>query len=72
MDLHDRGEEIFHELGGRSFFQEVKDDGLGNITCKMLDLIHDHAQSIMNRECQLIKDQQSCLNQSLPSKTFRH
>ncbi|KAI5559409.1 hypothetical protein BDE02_17G107900 [Populus trichocarpa] len=56
IDLHDRGEEIFHELVGRSFFQEVEDDGLGNITCKMHDLIHDLAQYIMNGECYLIED----------------
>ncbi|XP_011001596.1 PREDICTED: putative disease resistance protein RGA4 [Populus euphratica] len=56
MDMHDKGEEIFHELVGRSFFQEVKDDGLGNITRKMHDLVHDLAQSITNRECCLIAD----------------
>ncbi|XP_052304195.1 putative disease resistance protein RGA4 isoform X2 [Populus trichocarpa] len=68
IDLHDRGEEIFHELVGRSFFQEVKDDGLGNITCKMHDLIHDLAQYIMNGESYLIED-----NTRLSiSKTVRH
>nr|APR64167.1 hypothetical protein [Populus tomentosa] len=46
MDLHVRGIEIFNELVGRSFLQEVQDDGLGNITCKMHDLMHDLAQSI--------------------------
>ncbi|PNS96618.1 hypothetical protein POPTR_017G127800v4 [Populus trichocarpa] len=68
IDLHDRGEEIFHELVGRCFFQEVKDYGLGNITCKMHDLIHDLAQYIMNGECYLIEDDTKL---SIP-KTVRH
>ncbi|XP_061946988.1 putative disease resistance protein RGA1 [Populus nigra] len=49
MDLH--GIEIFDELVGRSFLQEVEDDGFGNITCKMHDLMHDLAQSIAAQEC---------------------
>ncbi|KAI5559516.1 hypothetical protein BDE02_17G116400 [Populus trichocarpa] len=49
MDLH--GIEIFDELVGRSFLQEVEDDGFGNITCKMHDLMHDLAQSIAVLEC---------------------
>ena len=69
IDLHDRGEEIFHELVGRSFFQEVMDDGLGNIACKMHDLIHDLAQYIMNGECYLIEDDTRL--SSIP-KTVRH
>ncbi|XP_034919401.2 putative disease resistance protein RGA4 [Populus alba] len=51
MDLHVRGIEIFNELVGRSFLQEVQDDGFGNITCKMHDLMHDLAQSIAVQEC---------------------
>ncbi|KAI5559482.1 hypothetical protein BDE02_17G113400 [Populus trichocarpa] len=51
MDLHVMGIEIFNELVGRSFLQEVKDDGFGNITCKMHDLMHDLAQSIAEQEC---------------------
>ncbi|KAJ6867448.1 hypothetical protein NC652_038610 [Populus alba x Populus x berolinensis] len=68
MDLHDKGEEIFHELVGRSFFQEVMDDGLGNIECKMHDLIHDLAQYIMKRECCLIEGNTKL---QIP-KTIRH
>ncbi|KAG5227335.1 disease resistance protein [Salix suchowensis] len=55
MDLHVKGIEIFNELVGRTFLQEVKDDGFGNITCKMHDLMHDLAQSVMSRECLLIE-----------------
>ncbi|KAG5226351.1 disease resistance protein [Salix suchowensis] len=51
MDLHVKGIEIFDELVGRSFLQEVEDDGFGNITCKMHDLMHDLAQSIAVQEC---------------------
>ncbi|XP_034919404.2 putative disease resistance protein RGA4 [Populus alba] len=51
MDLHVMGIEIFNELVGRSFLQEVEDDGFGNITCKMHDLMHDLAQSIAVQEC---------------------
>uniref|UniRef100_A0A6N2LF01 AAA+ ATPase domain-containing protein n=1 Tax=Salix viminalis TaxID=40686 RepID=A0A6N2LF01_SALVM len=50
MDLHITGIEIFNELVGRSFLQEVEDDGFGNITCKMHDLMHDLAQSIAVQE----------------------
>ncbi|KAI5559527.1 hypothetical protein BDE02_17G117400 [Populus trichocarpa] len=51
MDLHVMGIEIFNELVGRSFLQEVEDDEFGNITCKMHDLMHDLAQSIAAQEC---------------------
>uniref|UniRef100_A0A6N2N724 Rx N-terminal domain-containing protein n=1 Tax=Salix viminalis TaxID=40686 RepID=A0A6N2N724_SALVM len=55
MDLHVKGIEIFNELVGRSFLQEVQDDGFGNVRCKMHDLMHDLAQSMMSRECFLIE-----------------
>ncbi|KAL9381420.1 hypothetical protein Peur_027077 [Populus x canadensis] len=55
MDLHVMGIEIFNELVGRSFLQEVEDDGFGNITCKMHDLMHDLAQSIAAQECYTIE-----------------
>nr|XP_034892099.1 putative disease resistance protein RGA1 isoform X2 [Populus alba] len=55
MDLHVMGIEIFNELVGRSFLQEVEDDGFGNITCKMHDLMHDLAQSIAVQECYTTK-----------------
>ncbi|KAL9344019.1 hypothetical protein Peur_064450 [Populus x canadensis] len=51
MDLHVMGIDLFNELVGRSFLQEVHDDGFGNVTCKMHDLMHDLAQSIAAQEC---------------------
>ncbi|XP_039054511.1 putative disease resistance protein RGA1 [Hibiscus syriacus] len=50
-DLHEIGDEIFLELTWRSFFQEVKEDNDGTVTCKMHDLVHDLAISIMRFEC---------------------
>ncbi|KAM3693920.1 hypothetical protein ACJW31_07G021200 [Castanea mollissima] len=50
-DLYDFGVDIFNELVWRSFFQDVKEVYPGYITCKMHDLMHDLAQSIMSHEC---------------------
>ncbi|KAM3741737.1 hypothetical protein ACB098_07G019500 [Castanea mollissima] len=50
-DLYDFGVDIFNELVWRSFFQDVKEVYPGYITCKMHDLMHDLAQSIMCHEC---------------------
>ncbi|XVF71442.1 hypothetical protein PTKIN_Ptkin12aG0037700 [Pterospermum kingtungense] len=55
MNLHDLGCEIFNELVWRSFFQEVKEDYRGELTCKMHDLMHDLAESIMRYECHVIE-----------------
>ncbi|KAL9381294.1 hypothetical protein Peur_026951 [Populus x canadensis] len=68
MDLHETGYEIFDDLVGRSFFQEFKEDGFGNITCKMHDLIHDLAKSVMIEECYLIEKNR---RPRIP-KTVRH
>ncbi|KAJ6960545.1 disease resistance protein RGA1 [Populus alba x Populus x berolinensis] len=68
MDLHETGYETFDDLVGRSFFQEVKEDGLGNITCKMHDLVHDLAKSVMTGECCLIEKNR---RPRIP-KTVRH
>ncbi|OMO55607.1 Disease resistance protein [Corchorus capsularis] len=50
-ELCEIGDEIFNELSWRSFFQDVKEHHDGTITCKMHDLIHDLAISIMRFEC---------------------
>ncbi|KAK9034872.1 hypothetical protein V6N11_076928 [Hibiscus sabdariffa] len=47
-DLEDEGSRILAVL--RSFFQEIKEDLDGTVTCKMHDLIHDVAASIMRQE----------------------
>ncbi|KAJ4776083.1 NBS-LRR-like resistance protein [Rhynchospora pubera] len=47
-----KGGDIFDELAWRSFFQEVKVNRLKrSARCKMHDLMHDLAQSIMGDEC---------------------
>ncbi|XP_061947235.1 putative disease resistance protein RGA1 [Populus nigra] len=63
------GIEKFNELVGRSFLQEVEDDGFGNITCKMHDLMHDLAQSIAVQECYMSTEGDGKLE--IP-KTVRH
>ncbi|KAA3474672.1 disease resistance protein RGA2-like [Gossypium australe] len=55
LDLHDTSCEIFFELTRKSFFQKVKEDVNGTVTCKMHDLIHDVAKSIMGQECYIIE-----------------
>ncbi|KAL4614020.1 hypothetical protein ACB092_07G025300 [Castanea dentata] len=54
-DLYDFGVDIFNELVWRSFFQDVKEVYPGCITCKMHDLMHDLAQSIMSHECLVVE-----------------
>jgi hypothetical protein len=51
LELYDVGLDIFNELVWRSFFQDVEEESPGHITCKMHDLMHDLAQSIMELEC---------------------
>ncbi|XP_052488062.1 putative disease resistance protein RGA1 [Gossypium raimondii] len=49
MDLHDTGCEIFSELTWKSFLQDVKEHVHGIVTCKMHDLVHDLATSMMDK-----------------------
>ncbi|XP_038988777.1 putative disease resistance protein RGA3 [Phoenix dactylifera] len=66
-ELEDKGHEIFNELAWRSFFQDIKEaEEYGDrsyrhelysvTTCKMHDLMHDLARSIMGNECLSILD----------------
>ncbi|KAL4614009.1 hypothetical protein ACB092_07G024200 [Castanea dentata] len=55
LELYDYGVDIFNELVWRSFFQDVKEEYPGYITCKMHDLMHDLAQSIMTQECLVVE-----------------
>ncbi|KAL7166660.1 hypothetical protein ACSBR2_037345 [Camellia fascicularis] len=50
----DIGDQIWNELCLISFFQDVEKDE-GQMWCKMHDLVHDLAQSIMNDECAMIE-----------------
>ncbi|XP_078167898.1 disease resistance protein RGA2-like [Carex rostrata] len=45
------GSDIFNELALRSFFQNVETVCYSQTTCKMHDLMHDLAQSVMRDEC---------------------
>jgi hypothetical protein len=62
-----RGNRIFTELVSRSFFQETKNDPIDHhfyigrqfcyctrVTCQIHDLMHDVAQSAMEKECATI------------------
>ncbi|XP_077225811.1 putative disease resistance protein RGA1 [Tasmannia lanceolata] len=55
MELEDIGYEIFNDLLWRSFFQDIEKDDAGNITsCKMHDLVHGLAQSVIGNKCHIV------------------
>ncbi|XVF20704.1 hypothetical protein REPUB_Repub12eG0025400 [Reevesia pubescens] len=58
-ELHKIGDDIFLELSWRSFFQDVTEHYDGTVTCKMHDLIHDLAMSIMRFECYMFDNNKS-------------
>ncbi|PPS07135.1 hypothetical protein GOBAR_AA13511 [Gossypium barbadense] len=64
-DLEDEGRRILGVL--RSFLQDVKEDVHGTVTCKMHDLVHDLATSMMD-ECYVIEPSERL---KIP-KTARH
>ncbi|KAG2549971.1 putative disease resistance protein RGA4 [Panicum virgatum] len=75
------GEEIFRQLTWRSFFQEVKEspppkyrktNGMlcNKTTCKIHDLMHDIALSVMGKDCLTVTDRTS-YTKPLPDPT-RH
>ncbi|XP_073040209.1 disease resistance protein RGA2-like [Primulina eburnea] len=49
-DLYLIGQSIFEELVRRSFFQDAEKHQIGKMRCKMHDLMHDLAESVMRRE----------------------
>ncbi|XP_047337526.1 disease resistance protein RGA2-like isoform X1 [Impatiens glandulifera] len=51
QEVEDIGNTIWKELCWRSFFQDEKLDCFGKEICKMHDLMHDLAQSVMKDEC---------------------
>ncbi|WCJ39175.1 Disease resistance protein RGA2 [Euphorbia peplus] len=68
QNLEEIGDQYFHDLLLRSFFQEVeKDDYGGIVTCKMHDLIHDLAQTVAGSDCSV-----SGTNAEKVSKRVRH
>ncbi|XP_078158322.1 disease resistance protein RGA2-like [Carex rostrata] len=72
--LEMKGNDIFIELAWRSFFQEVRQSRTrgqwSKTTCKMHDMMHDLAQSIMGDKCQYRSQVPVQLNQ--PIITVRH
>ncbi|KAL9328445.1 hypothetical protein ACSQ67_003448 [Phaseolus vulgaris] len=56
VEVEDVGNKVWNKLYRRSFFQEAKSDEIGMIrSCKMHDLFHDLAKSIMGEECVVIE-----------------
>ncbi|XP_068662114.1 disease resistance protein RGA2-like [Aristolochia californica] len=69
VELEDTGNEVFNGLVWRSFFQDLKKDADGNIIkCKMHDLVHDLARSLVGDECFNLTDD---FTENIPRKA-RH
>ncbi|XP_050229378.1 disease resistance protein RGA2-like [Mercurialis annua] len=52
-ELEDVGLRYFEELCSRSFFQDVE-QLFGLVSCKMHDLMHDLASSLIQKECSIV------------------
>ncbi|XP_073027903.1 disease resistance protein RGA2-like [Primulina eburnea] len=55
-DLYLIGQFIFKELVWRSFLQDVEKHQIGKMRCKMHDLMHDLAESVMRQETYSLVD----------------
>nr|CAN66789.1 hypothetical protein VITISV_018871 [Vitis vinifera] len=53
--LEDIGDQYFEELLSRSLLEEVEDDFNDTLSCKMHDLIHDLAQSIVGSDILVLR-----------------
>ncbi|CAJ2666446.1 unnamed protein product [Trifolium pratense] len=51
LEVEHVGNDVWNELYQRSFFEEIKAHGKGNVTFKMHDIFHDIASSIMGEQC---------------------
>ncbi|XP_057965329.1 putative disease resistance protein RGA3 [Malania oleifera] len=72
LEPEDAFNEAWNELYWRSFFHDVKKNYCGNIVSfRMHDLVHDLAQSVMEDECQVIKDGGSSRSTNITERT-RH
>ncbi|XP_075498908.1 disease resistance protein RGA2-like [Primulina tabacum] len=56
-DLYLIGRSIFEELVRRSFLQDAEKHQIGKMRCKMHDLMHDLAESVMRRETYRMVDE---------------
>ncbi|KAL8532070.1 hypothetical protein ACS0TY_008616 [Phlomoides rotata] len=54
-DMHLTGQLIFKELVWRSFLQDAQINFKGNMSCKMHDLMHDLASSVMKHEIYILE-----------------
>ncbi|XBJ21638.1 hypothetical protein VPH35_000150 [Triticum aestivum] len=70
------GEHIFNELASRSFFMDIEKSKdvswyYSMTTCKIHDLMHDIAMSVMGKECVVVATKEQCQTKWLPD-TARH
>ena len=66
QQLEDVAHEYFMNLLCRSFFQEAREDHIGNVVgFKMHDLIHDLAQSISMAECRIVDSNAENVNENV-------
>ncbi|KAL8532091.1 hypothetical protein ACS0TY_008633 [Phlomoides rotata] len=54
-DMHLTGQLIFKKLVWRSFLQDVQINVRGNMSCRMHDLMHDLASSVMKHETYILE-----------------
>ncbi|CAM0958833.1 unnamed protein product [Alopecurus aequalis] len=64
------GKRIFNELASRSFFLDVEESGYSSTACKIHDLMHDIAMSVMDKEC-VVATEKPSQTEWLPD-TARH